>query len=283
MVGAAIAVFCAALWIRDSTRGYSTPGRPSSPRRAPARADRRCAARGRARAGDAGDAGRGDRAATRARCSSKASTLGLGALIGGLVDRSRARLHGRAGLRQPAPEEASTSGRSTNFPENQYVIAHVPARPERRARCRGASAYIRNNGATDKGPSFTIISNRCAHLGCPVQPNGPVLDDKTKTVKRDRQARDDHPDDPRRRLRLSVPRRPVRPGGQPHRRPARARARPLRVRDQQRPARPARGVQRRERRRDRRRGGDPQVHAQTGPGQHVDGPESWLYPVQPPH
>ena len=42
------------------------------------------------------------------------------------------------------------------------------------------TAYIRNNGATDKGPSFTIISNRCAHLGCPVQPNGPVLDDRTK-------------------------------------------------------------------------------------------------------
>jgi hypothetical protein len=24
-------------------------------------------------------------------------------------------------------------------------------------------------------------------------------------------------------------------------------------------------------------------YTQTGPGQHVDGPESWLYPVQPPH
>jgi hypothetical protein len=21
----------------------------------------------------------------------------------------------------------------------------------------------------------------------------------------------------------------------------------------------------------------------TGPGQHVDGPEAWLYPLQPPH
>jgi Rieske Fe-S protein len=31
-------------------------------------------------------------------------------------------------------------------------------------------------------PSFTIISNRCAHLGCPVQPNGPVFDDQKKEV-----------------------------------------------------------------------------------------------------
>jgi Rieske Fe-S protein len=31
-------------------------------------------------------------------------------------------------------------------------------------------------------PSFTIISNRCAHLGCPVQPNGPVFDDQSKQV-----------------------------------------------------------------------------------------------------
>jgi hypothetical protein len=31
-------------------------------------------------------------------------------------------------------------------------------------------------------------------------------------------------------------------------------------------------------------GADAQIHAYelTGPGQHVDGPEAWLYPVQPP-
>ena len=26
-------------------------------------------------------------------------------------------------------------------------------------------------------PSFTIIANNCAHLGCPVQPSGPVADE----------------------------------------------------------------------------------------------------------
>jgi Rieske Fe-S protein len=44
------------------------------------------------------------------------------------------------------------------------------------------TAYIRNNGLLNGEPSFTIISNRCAHLGCPVQPNGPVQDNQKKEV-----------------------------------------------------------------------------------------------------
>jgi Rieske Fe-S protein len=35
-------------------------------------------------------------------------------------------------------------------------------------------------------PSFTIISNRCAHLGCPVQPNGPVFENSKKTINESR-------------------------------------------------------------------------------------------------
>ena len=68
-VGAAIAVICAAFWIRDSTRGYSTPGRASSRRRAP-RADAAAVA---TRAGPSPVPvdGRGS-SATRARCSSRA-------------------------------------------------------------------------------------------------------------------------------------------------------------------------------------------------------------------
>ena len=35
------------------------------------------------------------------------------------------------------------------------------------------TAFVRNNGLKDQVPSFTIISNRCVHLGCPTQPQGP--------------------------------------------------------------------------------------------------------------
>ena len=46
------------------------------------------------------------------------------------------------------------------------------------------TAYIRNNGERDDGlPSFTILFSRCVHLGCPVQPNGPVEDEQRKEYK----------------------------------------------------------------------------------------------------
>ena len=45
------------------------------------------------------------------------------------------------------------------------------------------TAYIRNNGLLNEVPSFTILSSRCVHLGCPVQPQGPISDEEKKTVK----------------------------------------------------------------------------------------------------
>lgn len=44
------------------------------------------------------------------------------------------------------------------------------------------TAYIRYNGPLNGQPSFTIISNRCAHLGCPVQPLGLVQRNEAKTI-----------------------------------------------------------------------------------------------------
>ena len=41
--------------------------------------------------------------------------------------------------------------------------------------------FIRYNGLLDGQPSFTTLYSRCAHLGCPVQPNGPVEDEQKKT------------------------------------------------------------------------------------------------------
>src|SRR3954453_3862689 len=46
------------------------------------------------------------------------------------------------------------------------------------------TAFVRNNGTYKNEPSFTIISNRCAHLGRPVQANRPtaeILGLKTST------------------------------------------------------------------------------------------------------
>ncbi len=40
--------------------------------------------------------------------------------------------------------------------------------------------FIRYNGQLDGVPSFTTLYSRCAHLGCPVQPNGPIEDEQKK-------------------------------------------------------------------------------------------------------
>jgi Rieske Fe-S protein len=45
------------------------------------------------------------------------------------------------------------------------------------------TTFVRYNGLLEGEPSFTIISNRCAHLGCPVQPGGPIEEESKKSEK----------------------------------------------------------------------------------------------------
>ncbi|HZB22452.1 MAG TPA: Rieske 2Fe-2S domain-containing protein, partial [Gaiellaceae bacterium] len=75
-------------------------------------------------------------------------------------------------------------GSIDQFPEGEFVIATFLADPEEGEVSR-RTAYIRNNGAKDGKPSFTIVSNRCVHLGCPVQVNGLVLNENKQEVERD--------------------------------------------------------------------------------------------------
>jgi Rieske Fe-S protein len=71
-------------------------------------------------------------------------------------------------------EDEVDLGPIENFPEGQYVIATYLALPEQGEVTR-RTAFVRNNGQTDAGDqSFTILYSRCVHLGCPVQPNGPI-------------------------------------------------------------------------------------------------------------
>ncbi len=73
-------------------------------------------------------------------------------------------------------------GPITNFPEGEYVIATFMESPELGEVSR-RTAFVRNNGRTENGtPSFTAIYSRCVHLGCPVQPNGPIDESAKKDV-----------------------------------------------------------------------------------------------------
>jgi Rieske Fe-S protein len=61
----------------------------------------------------------------------------------------------------------------TLYPEGEYMITSFDTDPSQGEVSR-VTAFIRNNGLLGKLPSFTILSSRCVHLGCPVEPNGTI-------------------------------------------------------------------------------------------------------------
>jgi Rieske Fe-S protein len=106
------------------------------------------------------------------------TTLGLGAVIGGLITLPVA---GFMVLPSFLGQELHKVdlGPIEKFPTGQWFIATFildPAEGEVSRR----TAFVRNNGnvadpaTKQQVPSFTIISNHCVHLGCPVQANGPI-------------------------------------------------------------------------------------------------------------
>jgi menaquinol-cytochrome c reductase iron-sulfur subunit len=71
-------------------------------------------------------------------------------------------------------EDETDLGPIENFPEGEFVIATYLANATQGEVSR-RTAFVRNNGFSEGGePSFTILYSRCVHLGCPVQPNGPI-------------------------------------------------------------------------------------------------------------
>jgi Rieske Fe-S protein len=110
----------------------------------------------------------------------EASTLGLGALIGGLITVPVAALAVLPPFLDQSDEEADL-GPLENFPEGEWRVATFMEDPEHGEVTR-RTAFVRNNGELDGVPSFTIISNRCAHLGCPTQPQGPIEEEGTQEV-----------------------------------------------------------------------------------------------------
>jgi len=111
------------------------------------------------------------------------STIGVGALIGAGITLPPI---GFAVLPSFDGEGIATRdvnlGPITSFPEGKYVIATFLENPDQGEVSR-RTAFIRNNGRTDDGvPSFTTLYSRCVHLGCPVQPNGPIDEDAKTDV-----------------------------------------------------------------------------------------------------
>ena len=68
------------------------------------------------------------------------------------------------------------------FPEGEFLVATFLADPEAGEVSRRA-VFVRNNGLLGSLPSFTVMSSRCTHVGCPTQPNGPVFLKRRRAVR----------------------------------------------------------------------------------------------------
>jgi len=176
-IGAAIAVVFGFLWARDVVAGQREPAEAPLPEpdgRPPAPAIP--AHKGEAAMPEPEPAERFPRSVFL-----EASTLGLGAVIGGIVTVPAIGFAVvPAFVKQHATEV--DLGPVANFTEGDWFISTFLREPTQGEVSR-RTAFIRNNGLLNGKPSYTCISNRCAHLGCPVQAGGPLFEDKQKTVK----------------------------------------------------------------------------------------------------
>ena len=208
------------------------------------------------------------------------ATLGLGAVIGGAVTVPAVGLMVVPAFVDQHQGDVDV-GPIDNFPQGEWVITTYLLAPEHGEVSR-RTAYIRNNGIVEGKPSFTTISNRCAHLGCPVQPGGLLLEEDAKTVETKGKQEV--------RLIPAIPASFVCPchGGA------------YDLEGNRIAGPPVRGLDRYEFSIRNRRlflgktysvskvegeGANAEIHRYNlaGPGQHVDGWEQILYPFQPPH
>jgi menaquinol-cytochrome c reductase iron-sulfur subunit len=281
-VGAVIAIVFGFLWARDATaemRGHAPAVEPEQREIEPA---------GAGQVGPPAHVGEpampppapGERF-PRSRFL-EGATLGLGAVIGGVVTVPVA---GFAIL----PAFLNQKGHSvdlgplSDFAQGAWYIATFMVDPAEGETSR-RTAFVRYNGDFQNQPSFTLISNRCAHLGCPVQANGPsgaILGKKTIT---------EHTANGKITLEPVVPAGFGCPchGGQYDTEGNRTAGPPVRALD-----RYSYEI------RDGRlillhtfsvshvngTGAQAEIfkYKLSSPGNHVDGPEQYLYPIQPPH
>ena len=168
-VGAVLAIVFGALWIRDATRGVRAAPEPPAPAEA-ATADVDPLT-------VEDEPGRYPRAKFL-----EGATLGIGALIGAVINLPVVGFAIGPAFIDQGYDDVDL-GPLDNFPTGQFMITTFYSKGDKYGEVGRRTAYIRSNGVVNEVPSFTILSSRCVHLGCPVQPQGPISDEEQKSVK----------------------------------------------------------------------------------------------------
>jgi Rieske Fe-S protein len=165
-VGAVIVILFGVAWIYDVTRE-----RRPQPTAAAAPAAGEHVAR----------ASIGEQEASRKTFLS-AMTLGLGAAIGAIVTIPPLVFAGLPPFRKGEGfiDIDVDLGPLDTFNEGEWLITQFNMNPALGDVAK-RTAYVRFNGLLEGEPSFTILSNRCVHLGCPVQANGPTTPERRRT------------------------------------------------------------------------------------------------------
>jgi Rieske Fe-S protein len=167
-IGVAIAIVFGFFWARDATRELRGEEAVVEPERRDQTADQQ-----------SGALVQDESPAVTRSVFLEGATLGLGAVIGVAITVPVA---GFALLPSflDQPHTKVDLGPISNFEIGLWYITTFVSDPAEGAVSR-RTAFIRNNGPTpnpskpsEQVPSFSVISNHCAHLGCPVQANGPT-------------------------------------------------------------------------------------------------------------
>jgi len=111
------------------------------------------------------------------------ATIGVGAAIGGIVTLPAVGFMVLPAFLDQEYEKVDL-GPLENYPADQWVVAKFRGTRKQPDGVARRTAYIRYNGQQEGTPSFTILSNRCVHLGCPVQPAG-LTEEQAKEVETD--------------------------------------------------------------------------------------------------
>jgi menaquinol-cytochrome c reductase iron-sulfur subunit len=168
-IGAVIALVFGALWILDVVGGHRLTTKPPLAAAAPG-----------ASTGMPGPGG-GERFPRNTFL--EAATLGLGAMIGAILMIPPLFLALIPPFLKQGRKDVDV-GPLDAYPEGEWIVATFTIKP---GQVNNRTAFIRNNGLVDtdngKEPSFTVIWNRCAHLGCPTQPNALVQQARAKKLK----------------------------------------------------------------------------------------------------